>query len=150
MYATSTIPLFLGAKKFFTTLTQEIGVTTKTEYEYTTQTVNPNSGLLGGLNPFAQPQAQPAAAAQPQIAAPGFIVTSEPITKETLVPSTIFKEIRITFRNTPTVTTLTSTTMVRSQITTYVTKTVRSQPSLGPAAGLANLGGFNPLAALLG
>lgn len=38
VYATSTIPLFLGAKKFFTTLTQSIGITTVTDYE--TMTVN--------------------------------------------------------------------------------------------------------------
>lgn len=140
--------MFLGAKKFFTTLTQAIGVTTKTEYETATQTVNAANGLFGGL-PFAQ-QAAPAAVPAQQ-AAPGFIVTSEPITKETMVPSTVTKEIRITFRNTPTVTTLTSTTMVTSQITEYVTRTVRAQPTLGPAAGLAGLaGGFNPLAALLG
>ena len=61
-----------------------------------------------------------------------------------------FQEIRITFRNTPTVTTLTSTTMVATQITEFVTKTVRAQPTLNPGAGLAGLGGFNPLAALLG
>ena len=146
VYATSTIPLFLGAKKFFTTLTQAIGVTTKTEFETTTQTVNAASGLLGGLN-FQQPQAAVPAAA------PGFIVTSEPVIKDTMVPSTVTKEIRITFRNTPTVTTLTSTTLVSSQITSYVTRTVRAQPTLGPGAGLAggfNQGGFNPLAALLG
>ena len=88
MYATSTIPLFLGNKKFFTTLTQEIGVTTKTEYETATQTVQaPNAGLLGGLNLPNQLNV-----------APGFTVTSEPVTKETLIPSTITKEIRITFR----------------------------------------------------
>ena len=87
MYATSTIPLFLGNKKFFTTLTQEIGVTTKTEYETATQTVQAANGLLGGLNLPNQLNA-----------APGFTVVSEPVTKETVIPSTITKEIRITFR----------------------------------------------------
>ena len=42
VYATSTIPLFLGAKKFFTTLTQSIGMTTITDYK--TETVAP--GIL--------------------------------------------------------------------------------------------------------
>ena len=87
MYATSTIPLFLGNKKFFTTLTQEIGVTTKTEYETATQTVQAANGLLGGLNLPNQLNA-----------APGFTITSEPVTKETMIPSTVTKEIRITFR----------------------------------------------------
>merc|ERR1719412_3099144 len=80
MYATSTIPLFLGAKKFFTTLTQAIGVTTKTEYEPVLQTVSPgsNSNPFGGLN-FNQQQPQ-FGAGQPQ--AGGVIVTSEAITKQ--------------------------------------------------------------------
>ena len=77
----------------------------------------------------------------------GFIVTSEPVIQEKEVPSTVFKEIRITFRNTPTVTTLTQTTMVKTQITSYVTRTVRNQATLSPGSGF---GGFNPLAALLG
>ena len=88
-----------------------------------------------------------------QIAAPkiggggGFIVTSDPVIQEKEVPSTVYKEIKITFRNTPTVTTLTQTTLVKTQITSYVTRTVRNQPSLSPGSGF---GGFNPLAALLG
>ena len=85
MYATSTIPLFLGAKKFFTTLTQAIGLTTITEYEPVTQTVSGGNGLLGGLNNFQQPQF----GQQPQ--AGGVIVTSEAVTKETTVPSTVTK-----------------------------------------------------------
>ncbi len=36
VFATSTIPLFLGAKKFFTTLTQSIGITTVTDYDVVT------------------------------------------------------------------------------------------------------------------
>ena len=45
--ATSTIPLFLGAKKFFTTLTQSIGMTTITDYK--TETVAP--GKLAFFQP---------------------------------------------------------------------------------------------------
>lgn len=45
-------------------------------------------------------------------------------------------------------TTLTSTKMVSSQITEFVTKTVRAQATLPPGSGFN--GGFNPLAALLG
>ena len=49
LYSTSTIPLFLGAKKFFTTLTQAVGVTTITEYETSTQQVN-NANGFGNFN----------------------------------------------------------------------------------------------------
>ena len=92
MYATSTIPLFLGAKKFFTTLTQAIGITTKTEYEPVLQTVSPgsNSNPFGGLNFNQQPQF---GAGRPQ--AGGVIVTSEAITKQTTVPSTIYKVLAL-------------------------------------------------------
>jgi hypothetical protein len=48
LYKTSTIPLFLGAKKFFTTLTQSIGVTTVTDYE----TVTVSAGLQGDCTHF--------------------------------------------------------------------------------------------------
>ena len=150
LYSTSTIPLFLGAKKFFTTLTQAVGVTTRTEYETTTQTVNNANGFGNFGQNLAQNPLQPS---RGQIAAPkiggggGFIVTSDPVIQEKEVPSTVYKEIKITFRNTPTVTTLTQTTLVKTQITSYVTRTVRNQPSLSPGSGF---GGFNPLAALLG
>ena len=67
-----------------------------------------------------------------------FIETSHEVIKDTVIPSTIYKEIKITFRNSPTTTTLTSVTMVSTQITSYVTKTVRAQATQNP---------FNPFAA---
>ena len=96
MYATSTIPLFLGAKKFFTTLTQAIGITTKTEYEPVLQTVSPgsNSNPFGGLNFNQQPQQF--AANRPQ--AGGVTVTTEAVIKQTTVPSTIYKVCALHFR----------------------------------------------------
>ena len=73
------------------------------------------------------------------------VVTSEAVVKDTVIPSTITKEIKITFRNTPTITYLTSTTMVSTRVTEYVTKTVAP----GSAAAASALP-FNPLAALFG
>ena len=41
--------------------------------------------------------------------------------------------------------------MVATQVTEFVTKTVRAQATSAPGAGLSGFGGgFNPLAALLG
>ena len=71
------------------------------------------------------------------------MVTSEAVVKNTVIPSTITKEIKITFRNTPTITHLTSTTMVTTRVTEYITKTVA--PGSAAAAPA-----FNPLAALFG
>jgi len=141
IYATSTIPLHFGNKEIFTTITSAVGVTTVTEYEQQQQQVQqqtlppPALPVAPAYNPLAA-----AAALQPS-----FTVTSRPVVQNTVIPSTITKEIRITFRNVPTLTTLTSTTMVSTQVTSYVTQTVTAAPSL-------NAGGFglNPLAALLG
>ena len=77
------------------------------------------------------------------------LLTSEAVVKDTVIPSTITKEIKITFRNTPTITHLTSTTMVSTRVTEYVTKTV-APGGLGGAPGGATAPSFNPLGALFG
>ena len=82
---------------------------------------------------FGQPAGATLAAAGPAL-----IETSQEVIVDTVIPSTIFKEIKITFRNSPTTTTLTSVTMVSTKITSYVTKTVRAQQTANP---------FNPFAA---
>ena len=64
--------------------------------------------------------------------APAFIETSQEVVKDTVVPSTIYKEIKITFRNSPTTTTLTTITMVSTKITSYVTKTIRAPATMNP------------------
>ena len=75
------------------------------------------------------------------------MVTSEAVVKDTVIPSTITKEIKITFRNTPTITHLTSTTMVSTRVTEYITKTLAPG---SPGAAAASALPFNPLAALFG
>ena len=154
VYATSTIPLFLGAKKFFTTITQSIGMTTLTEYDTQTQSAAAPLGGGGGLNFFGGLGKQP----QPSVPAfgggllapkPSLTITSSPVVKDTVIPTTILEEVKITFRNRPTTTTLTSTSTIRTQITSFVTKTVpvsQVNPTLNPFG----LNGINPLAALLG
>ena len=140
VFTTKSVPIFFGNKKMYTTVTSAVGVTTLTDYvadtaASTPNTVNPAAGLspVGAYNPLGGLALQPS-----------FTVTSQPVIRETVLPSTITKEVRITFRNTPTLTTLTSTKMVSTQVTQYVTKTVRVTPSIG--AGF----GANPFAALLG
>lgn len=141
VFTTKSVPIFFGNKKMYTTVTSAVGVTTLTDYVAATgasvaNTAHPAAGLspVGAYNPLGG-----LAALQPS-----FTVTSQPVIRETVLPSTITKEVRITFRNTPTLTTLTSTKMVSTQVTQFVTKTVRVTPSIG--AGF----GANPFAALLG
>ena len=118
---TSVIRLLFGAKETFTTLIQTAGVTTSTDYVLTTKT------LAGAGLALANKQL-------PNLAAlvPSFTLVSSPVTRDTLVTQTLTEQIRITFRNIPTLTTLTSTKVVSTQVTSYVTKT----QSLNPLAGL--------------
>ena len=121
MVETSVIKLRFGAKETFTTLVQTVGVTTSTDYVLTTRTLA--GGGLAGANPQL-----------PNLAAlvPSFTLVTSPVTRDTLVTQTHTELIRITFRNVPTLTTLTSTKVVSTQVTSYVTKT----QSLNPLAGL--------------
>ncbi|QQP38646.1 Uncharacterized protein FKW44_019274, partial [Caligus rogercresseyi] len=126
IYETNTLPIIMGNKQIFTTLTRAVGITTLTEYEKSAPLKS--SAHLPNINPF-QPQGNL-----------GYTVTSSAVIHETTVPSLVTKELKIIFRNTPTVTKLTSSTMVSTLVTSYVTKTV-------PIGGGATI---NPLAAFLG
>ena len=122
---TSVIRLLFGAKETFTTLIQTAGVTTSTDYVLTTKT------LAGARLALANKQL-------PNLAAlvPSFTLVSSPVTRDTLVTQTLTEQIRITFRNVPTLTTLTSTKVVSTQVTSFVTKTERVLPTANPLAGL--------------
>ena len=133
-------------------------MTTITEYETQTQSASPNGGgAFGGLGNLFGNQPQHSAPAFPgNILAPkpAFTITSEPIIKDTVITTTNYKSVKITFRNEPITTTLTQRTTVSTQITSYITKTIplsQVNPTLSPfGGGLGGLNGINPLAALLG
>ena len=122
---TSVIRLLFGAKETFTTLLQTVGLTTSTDYVLTTRTL-PGPGLAGANQQL------------PNLAAlvPSFTLVTSPVTRDTLVTQTLTEQIRITFRNVPTLTTLTSTKVVATQVTSFVTKTERVLPTANPLAGL--------------
>ena len=135
MIETSVIKLFLGAKEYFTTLTNTQGVTVKTDYILATKTINSPTGLggltagLGGLAEVDQPGLGLGLL-------PSYTVVTSPVTRDTIVTQTLTEQIRITFRNIPTLTTLTSTKVVSTQVTSFVTKTERVLPTANPLAGL--------------
>ena len=129
MIETSVIKLFPGAKEYFTTLTNTQGVTVKTDYILATKTINSPTGL-GGLT---------AGLEQPGLGLgllPSYTVVTSPVTRDSLITQTLTEQIRITFRNVPTLTTLTSTKVVSTQVTSFVTKTERVLPTANPLAGL--------------
>jgi len=141
---TSVIKLFLGAKEFFTTLTQTNGVTIKTDYVYSTRTVNGGlGGLAGALGGFGQlggsqptPQQQPQQGLGGVFGGPSYKLVSSPVTRNTVLTETYTEQYKIRFRNQPTLTTVTSTRLVSTQVVSFVTQTQRVNPSANPLAGL--------------
>ena len=80
-------------------------------------------------------------------------ITSEPVVHDVLIPTTVLKNVVVTFGNNPVTTVLTSESTLTTQFTTFVTKTVpvspvetTSSPALG---GLGFPNQVNPLLLLL-
>ena len=123
MLDTTVLKLFFGAKETYTTLVNTAGVTTKTSYVITTKTISqgPPAPGSGGL---------------PNLAAaglfPSFTVVTSPVTRDTVITETSTEQFKITFRNQETFTTITSTNLVSTQVTSYITKT----QTINPLAGL--------------
>ena len=134
---TSVIKVTFGAKEIFTTITETHGVTTKTDYITATKTVN-GGGLggitaaLGGLSQLGSLGGQPEQA--PGFGGlglgglvPSYTVVSSPVTRDTVVTETHTEEFKINFRNQELYTTITSTSLVTTQITSFITKTILLQ-----------------------
>ena len=121
---TTVLKVFFGARETYTTLVNTAGVTTRTEYVTSTRTLAPGLGGLG------QQQGVPNLPALPLL--PSYTVVSSPVTRDTVITETQTEEFRITFRNQETFTTITSTKLVSTQITSFITKT----QTVNPLAGL--------------
>ena len=134
----SVLQLFLGAKEFFTTLTSTVGFTTKTDYVLSTRTVSKGGlgglgalGALGGLGGLQPQREQPAAQGLGGLLGQGIKIVSSAVTRDVVVTETDTEEYQLVFRNRPTKTTLTSTRLVTTQMVSYVTQTITSNPLAG-------------------
>ena len=67
---------------------------------------------------------------------PSYTVVSSPVTRDTVVTETLTEEFKLNFRNQEIYTTITSTSLVTTQITSFITKTQRVLPTANPLAGL--------------
>ena len=121
---TTVLKVFFGARETYTTLVNTAGVTTRTEYVTSTRTLAPGLGGLGQQQGVANLPALPLL--------PSYTVVSSPVTRDTVITETQTEEFRITFRNQETFTTITSTKLVSTQITSFVTQT----QTVNPLAGL--------------
>ena len=109
---TETVPIWDGAKTFYSTVTRTRGTTVVTETEYGTTTVAANP-----LNQLFPQQ---------------FTVVSTPVVTEITTTSTELRIYRIIFRAQTTYTTVTSTSVFPTIVTTYVSNTIPIQPTAYP------------------
>ena len=121
---TTVLKVFFGARETYTTLVNTAGVTTRTEYLTSTRTLAPGLAGLGQQQGVANLPALPLL--------PSYTVVSSPVTRDTVITQTQTEEFRITFRNVETFTTITSTKLVSTQITSFITQT----QTVNPLAGL--------------
>ena len=63
---------------------------------------------------------------------PSYSISSSPVTKETVITQTFTDQFKITFRNQETFTTITSTSLISTRVTSFITKT----QTINPLAGL--------------
>lgn len=113
-YETQTLTVGLGGKELVTTLVTPIGLTTRTAFTYLTTTINPAIGPL----------------------VPSTTLVSSPVIQNTVLTETETQHYRILFRNRPITTTLTSTRLVTTQMTSFVTETITLQPPSPLLAGI--------------
>ncbi|XP_062712318.1 uncharacterized protein LOC109403341 isoform X2 [Aedes albopictus] len=118
VYESHVLPIINGANTIFSTISRPIGTLTKTNYEVVTTTL-PALPIppIPQLNPFQQ---------QPQVT-----VQSTPVVTNVIVTETNSKVLKLTFGAKTAYTTLYSTTVVPTQLTTYVTQSV---PVVQPTA----------------
>ena len=94
---------------------------------------------------------QPINVSSPKLA---YKITSEPVVHDVIIPTTVSRNVVITFGNNPITTVLTSESTLTTQFTTFVTKTVpvsHVEPTLSPIlGGLGLQNQENPLLLLLG
>ena len=94
-----------------------MGFTTKTDYVLSTRTVAGGGlgGLSGALGGLQQSPNRRLGGLGGLLGAPVKIITS-PVTRDTVITETNTEEFKVMFRNRPTYTTLTSTTLVTTQV----------------------------------
>ncbi|XP_058460897.1 mucin-2 isoform X2 [Malaya genurostris] len=122
VYESHVLPIINGQSTIFSTISRPIGTVTKTNYEVVTTTL-PTLPIppIPQLNPF-QPQ--------PQVQ-----LQSTPVITQTVVTETNSKVLKLTFGAKTAYTTLYSTTVVPTQLTTYLTQSVPVQPTAAAFPG---------------
>lgn len=123
VFESHVLPIINGANTKFSTISRPIGTITKTSYEVVTTTL-PSLPIppIPQLNPFQLPSQQ-------------VQLQSTPVVTHTVVTETNSKILKLTFGAKTAYTTLYSTTVVPTQLTTYLTQSVQVQPTAAAFPG---------------
>lgn len=161
VYETHALPVVNGGATYYTTLSRPVGTVTRTDYELVTTTLAiPQPQSL----PFQQPQQQiqptplfqfqqtPMFPQQLQLqqqqqptlfpAQPSFAITSTPVITQSMVTQTDSKVLKLTFGAKTAYTTIYSSSVVPTQVTSYVTQSVAVQPTVAQFPNFIPYGGY--------
>lgn len=154
VFETHALPVVNGGSTYYTTLSRPVGTVTRTDYELVTTTLavpQPQQQLLPtplfpqqpSLFPqptlFPQQQQQPSLFPQQQ---PSFAITSTPVVTQSMVTQTDSRVLKLTFGAKTAYTTIYSSSVVPTQVTSYITQSVAVQPTVAQFPNFIPYGGY--------
>lgn len=164
VFETHALPVVNGGSTYYTTLSRPVGTVTRTDYEMFTTTLaipQPQQQLMPtplfpqqpslfpqqtlfpqqlqpSLFPQQQQQQQPSLFPQQ----PSFAITSTPVVTQSMVTQTDSRVLKLTFGAKTAYTTIYSSSVVPTQVTSYITQSVAVQPTVAPFPNFIPYGGY--------
>lgn len=161
VYETHALPVVNGGSTYYTTLSRPVGTVTRTDYELVTTTLaipNPQSMFppqqhtqlfppqpsLFPPQPTLFPQQPTLFPQQPTLfpQQPSFAITSTPVVTQSMVTQTDSKVLKLTFGAKTAYTTIYSSSVVPTQVTSYITQSVAVQPTVAQFPNFIPYGGY--------
>lgn len=149
VFETHALPVVNGGSTYYTTLSRPVGTVTRTDYELVTTTLAvPQPQLQTQLlqTPLFPPlqQQQPQLLQTPQLfpPQPSFAITSTPVVTQSMITQTDSKVLKLTFGAKTAYTTIYSSSVVPTQVTSYITQSIAVQPTVAPFPNFIPYGGY--------
>lgn len=165
VFETHALPVVNGGSTYYTTLSRPVGTVTRTEYELVTTTIampplqppfQPQTPQLQPTPLFQfqqtplfpqqqqQQQLQQQFPIQPSLYPnqPSFAITSTPVVTQSMVTQTDSRVLKLTFGAKTAYTTIYSSSVVPTQVTSYVTQSVAVQPTVAQFPNFIPYGGY--------
>lgn len=154
VFETHALPVVNSGSTYYTTLSRPVGTVTKTDYELVTTTLAipqpqfpPQATLFpqqASLFPPQQQQQSMFPQQQPPLfpQQPSFAITSTPVITQSMVTQTDSKVLKLTFGAKTAYTTIYSSSVVPTQVTSYITQSVAVQPTMAQFPNFIPFGGY--------